>query len=284
MNQRKTTAASIQPYVPCVFEDNFKMRDNAWDYAQQAAQAGAKLIVLPEFFNVMGMNIEQSIEQSSQTDELLRTSREFCRKHECHLLLPLFEKRRSQLFNTAHLIDPAGDLILTYDKTHPTVSETEDYGITAGNDFPIVDTPLGRIGVMICYDVYFPETARILSLKGAEIILFPSLQRSDREESVLIMTRVRAMDSFAYVIRSSFGQPKDKPYEPGMMFGGSCIMAPDGSVLANAQRHEGFAIAEIDTSKKWSRPRCGRREPMPVREFLTEDRRPELYDRIIDPR
>jgi predicted amidohydrolase len=64
------------------------------------------------------------------------------------------------------------------------------------------------------------------------------------------------------------------------MYGSSCIVAPNGSVLANAGRHEGVAMAVVDPVTPWRRPRCGGYEAQVVRDFLTEDRRPELYPPI----
>jgi len=274
--------ASVQPFEPVNGRDAALMRDSAWSLAGQAAERGAKLIVLPEFFNVFGLSPAAALRQSGRTASLRRRTAAFCRRNDCWLLLPLIEQRRNQRYNTAILYGPGGKVIMRYDKTHLTIAEKCDYNLTPGDSIDVVETEIGPIGIMICYDVFFPEVARILSLRGAKLILFPSLQRSDTETSCLLMTRTRAMDSTCYVVRSSYGQKQSAAYQSGTMYGCSCIVAPDGSVLANAGRHEGVAEASVDVDWTWQRNRCGGRSAQPVRDFLHEDRRPELYGPLID--
>lgn len=269
--------ASIQPFQPKCADDHTPMLQSGWSKAREAAGRGAQLIVLPEYFNTFGLAPEQVVEKSKETSSLHQTAEAFCIEHDVWLLLPLVEEHGGRRFNTAHLFDNSGNIVHTYDKTHLTISERNDYDLTAGDCVDVVETPFGTVGIMICYDIYFPEVARVLSLKGARLILFPSLQRSDTEEGCMLLNRVRAMDSTSFLIRSSYGQKQGDSYVKGMMYGGSCIIAPDGSILANAGRNESAAEATIDPSSEWKRPRCGGMPIQSVREFLNEDRRPSLY-------
>ena len=269
--------ASIQPFQPKCADDHAPMLQSGWSKAREAAGRGAQLIVLPEYFNTFGLAPEQVIEKSKETSSLHQTAKAFCYEHDVWLLLPLVEEHGGRRFNTAHLFDNSGNIVHTYDKTHLTIGERNDYDLTAGDCVDVVETPFGTVGIMICYDIYFPEVARVLSLKGARLILFPSLQRSDTEEGCMLLNRVRAMDSTSFLIRSSYGQKQGDSYVQGMMYGGSCIISPDGSILANAGRNEGAAEATINLSSEWKRPRCGGMPVQSVREFLNEDRRPSLY-------
>jgi len=276
------TVAAIQPAVPTGADEHAAMMHAAWRLAAGAADSGAELIVLPEYLNAMGLDREAARQRASDAHGIIEEAREFCRDAAVWLLLPIIEQRNDLLYNAAHLISPSGDTVLRYDKTHLTITERRDLGLTAGDAVPVVDTPLGRLGVMTCYDIYFPEVARVLSLQGADVILFPSLQRSDTPERCMLLSRVRAIDSTCHLVRASYGLPPTGQYAPGKVYGGSCVIAPDGTVLADAGLREGIALAEVDLHSPWVRHRCSGAPPEPVRDFLRQDRRPELYRQIVE--
>ena len=280
MSERSIVTAAIQPFVPKDADEHAEMAESAWALAGEAVERGARLIVLPEYLNAMGLAPDEVARRARETEEIRERARECCRRGRTWLLLPLVEERNGRRFNTAHLVDPSGEIVFTYDKTHLTLAERRDYGLTAGNVIEVARTDFGRVGVMVCYDVYFPEVARILSLKGADIILFPSLQRSDTPERCMLLNRVRAMDNTCHLVRSSFGQQRGGSYVPGEVHGHSYIVAPDGTVLSDAGLGEGIALATTDLGNVWKRPRCGGMGPQAVRDFLAEDRRPELYGPI----
>ena len=84
-------------------------------------------------------------------------------------------------------------------------------------------------------------------------------------------------DTKAYIARASYGRSADQPWKAGLMFGQSAIVHPDGTVLANAGHYEGIALAHIEVPFAWQRQRCGGYPAEPVRRFLREDRRPDVY-------
>jgi predicted amidohydrolase len=274
--------AAIQPAAPVGADGHAAMVAAAWGLAADAADRGAELIVLPEYLNAMGLDREAARHRAAEPGGIIEQAREFCRDAAGWLLLPIIEQRGALIYNAAHLFSPSGDTILRYDKTHLTITERRDLGLTPGDAVPVVDTPLGRIGVMTCYDIYFPEVARLLSLQGADLIIFPSLQRSDTPERCMLMGRVRAIDSTCHLVRASYGLPSGEQYAPGKVYGGSCVIAPDGAVLAEAGLYEGVAIAEVDLHAPWVRNRCSGAPPEPVRDFIRQDRRPELYGQIVE--
>ena len=231
---RKVHIAAVQPLAAGPATSHDRMVQSGLTLLRAAAESGADIVCLPEYFNVMGINAAAAHEVIESTGTQVELARRICEERSVWLLLPLIEKRGERRYNCAHLFDPGGNVVHTYDKTHLTISETRDYELTPGEDITTVDTSLCRIGVMICYDIYFPEVARVLALQGVQLILFPSLQRSDVEASTMLFNRVRAMDAQSYLVRSSFGQPRGSAYKPGMMYGGSCVIAPDGSILASA--------------------------------------------------
>lgn len=274
------TIAAIQPAVPTGADEHEAMMETTWQLAAGTVDEGATLLVLPESFNAMGFDHETARHRASEAQHIVEQAREFCRRSSTWLLLPLIEQRSTAIYNAAHLISPSGEIVLTYDKTHLTITERRDLGLTPGDALPVADTPMGRIGIMTCYDVYFPEVARVLSLQGADLILFPSLQRSDTPERCRLLCRARAIDATCHLVRASYGLPSREQYAPGKVYGGSCVVAPDGAVLAEAGLYQGVAVAQVDLHTPWMRHRCSGAPPEPVRDFLFEDRRPELYGPI----
>ena len=146
-----------------------------------------------------------------------------------HVLGCIYERDGELLFNTAFLLDRDGELVGTYRKVHLYWPEERE-GISPGDDFPVFQTDVGAIGVMTCYDSWFPETARILGLKGAEIILFPNAGYG--EEQVL----ARPGDNAVYLVISAMNSP-------------SLIATPDSRVLASTTVN-GVVAATVDLNDR----------------------------------
>ena len=132
----------------------------------------------------------------------------------------------------------------------------------------------------IGYDIYFPELWAGLYRHEPDIIFFPSLQLSDHGMASEALLKARAMDTKAYVCRSSYGRAEELPWKAGQMFGQSAIIHPDGTVLASPGHYEGFGVARIAAPFAWQRQRCSGRGREPVRSFLQEDSRPDVYAKL----
>lgn len=140
-------------------------------------------------------------------------------------------------YNTAFLLDRAGKEIGRYHKTCPTWSESASR--KRGTSFPVFQTPdMGTVGMLICYDLVFPETARCLALSGADIIFFPTMGGAavgagDIGTQAL---RVRAAENHVYLVVAFRGS-------------GSMIISPRGEILATAEGPDGIVFADIDPTK-----------------------------------
>ena len=151
---------------------------------------------------------------------------------------------RGVVFNAAHVLAPTGELLGTYRKTHPFGGERLDRGgwVTPGDDILVVETPLGRIGVIICFDGDYPELSRITAVNGAEIICRPSalLRSADLWE---LTNRARAYDNHVYVVGANATgvDPSGVIY-----FGNSMIVTPIAEVVARAASHECWVSARLD--------------------------------------
>lgn len=183
-------------------------------------------------------------------------------------------------FNTAFIINPEGELILKYRKIHhaPIESKTSPHDVLDayvkkyGEEslFPVVDTPIGKLGCMICADGWLPETARCLALNGAEIILFPISTFEPVHQDYHTLCRCRALENNAYLISPNLGQTYTKE-RPESTAGNSMIVDFMGRPLcASSATGENTISAMIDIEAL----RCYRESNMMT--FLAW-RRPEAY-------
>jgi deaminated glutathione amidase len=162
-----------------------------------------------------------------------------------HLVLGSYERgpERGIVYNAAAVLSPSGDLLGVYRKTHPFGNERADRGgwVTPGEDVLVLDTELGRIGVIICFDGDYPELSRITAIKGAELICRPSalLRSADLWE---LTNRARAYDNHVYLIgcNATGIDPAGVIY-----FGNSMIVTPIAEVIARAASHECWVSASL---------------------------------------
>jgi predicted amidohydrolase len=157
-------------------------------------------------------------------------------------LLPgsVFEKVGDLIYNTASVIDPEGNVVARYRKMFPFYPY--EVGVTPGNEFCIFDVPdVGRFGVSICYDMWFPETVRTLTVMGAEVILHPTLTGTmDRDvEHCIAQTMAAVNQCFFFDING---------LEAGGI-GRSSVCGPDGRVIYQAGSTEEIIPIEIDMER-----------------------------------
>jgi len=157
------------------------------------------------------------------------------KQHGIFLAGGLYERDGEACYNTAVLFDRNGELVGKYRKVHLPFSELYG-GLQPGSEFPVFDTELGRIGLQVCYDHHFVESARNLAMNGAEIILTPIWgdMRSDGDvyESV---ARSRAVDNGVFYVTSIYSNRR------------SLIIDPHGRILAETSGSDpSLAVAELD--------------------------------------
>jgi len=225
-----------------------------------AVQQGAELVVLPENFAIMGMaeTDKVKIAEVPGTGLLQDYLRQQAIRNNIWLVggtIPLRSSEEGKVFAACLLHDPQGEQVARYDKIHlfdvtigdTNESYTESETITAGNDLVVVDTPFGRLGLAVCYDLRFPELFRALVDKGMEICALPSaftsLTGKVHWESLL---RARAIENLCFMIAADQGG-----YHVGgrETHGDSMIIDPWGLILNRLPHGTGVVIADIDIAK-----------------------------------
>ena len=269
---------AVAQYEPRVGEVDAN-RDRAVHWAGTAAAEGAELIVLPELASsgYVFSSEEEAAQSAEDPDEgrTVRALREVCATHGCHIVAGLNERDGDCRHNSAVLVGPSGRLA-TYRKLH--LYNDEQTWFQPGDGLPVVDLPFGRVGIIICFDLWFPEAARALALAGADIIAVPTNWVASFKRTVYDDRGYCQGDYVAMVTAAQNGVVMacaDRiGIERGVHFlGASIIVGADGWPVAGpaSPDREELLYADIDIDAV---ERARRRTP---RNHLLTDRRPDAY-------
>ncbi|MBM4082072.1 MAG: carbon-nitrogen hydrolase family protein, partial [Planctomycetes bacterium] len=184
-----------------------------------------------------------------------------------------------KLFNSAVILGRDGRVVGQYDKTHLTQGEM-DAGLTPGADQAVFQLDFGKIGLLICYDIYFADPANALGRKGAEIIFFPSVNYGFSEFDCDTQLQAKAIDFGCHVAASNFAP--SPTYLPGRCLVHTFIASPEGAIIADASYREGLVSAEVDLDAPRLAVTHEKAQPRPWRAILAEQRRPDLYSLVAD--
>jgi predicted amidohydrolase len=241
----------------------------------QAGRAGCDVVALPE--DTLGLGRWEAAHPGRLKDVLPEAVRRMldrlgraAAEHKMYLVCcnDTVEPDGSE-YNTAFFLGRDGKEIGRYRKVNMPIHELTK---KRGTGFPVFPTPdLGTVGMLICYDMVFPEAARCLALAGADILFHPTLGGAafgDREVSRAAF-RTRAVENFAYVVVSFRG-------------GGSMILSPKGEILAEGKGPDDIAIADIDPfGGRQSGDAFNSQKDMRARLF--RERSPEAFGILVDP-
>jgi predicted amidohydrolase len=251
-------------------EGNLKKIEQA---AVQAKRKGAQLLILPEL-SLTGYVVRDEIYGLAEDIPGPSTRRieTLAKKKGLHIVFGMPEvsgDTKATLHNTAVLVGPKG-LIGKYRKMYlPTHSVFEEKRyFRPGYQPAVFKTDLGKIGLIICYDIYFPEVVRLARLEGAQLIVCISASPSVRRTFFEVLTAARAIENVAFLAFVNLVGIED-----GLQFwGGSRLLGPNGKVLVQAKYDkEDLVLAGIDYS-----------DLRPIEAFVPvlKDLRPELFDKL----
>lgn len=167
-----------------------------------------------------------------------RTFQEQARRHGVWLIPgSMYVREAGRLYNEAMVINPDGDIVVRYRKMFPFAPYERD--VAGGTEVRVFDVPgVGRFGLLICYDIWFPETTRQLTAMGAEVLLLPALTATIDRDIELSIARATAAMFQTYIININ-----------GLDAGGtgrSCVVDPSGTVLYQAAGHPETIPIEVD--------------------------------------
>ena len=238
--------------------------------AEGAARDGARLIVTPEM-GTTGYCWFDREEVAPFVEPVPGPTTDrfhaFARTHGVHIVIgmPEVDPETDLYYNAAVLIGPDG-VVGTHRKTHPYIAEPK-WSAPGNLGHQVFETPLGRIALLICMDLHFIETARLVGLQGADIICHISNWLDERTPAPYWISR--AFENGCYLIESNrWGLERTVQFS-----GGSCVIAPDGSIEAVVDKGDGAAVATIDLARV-ATARNGLAGNLALR-------RPELYPTLV---
>ena len=259
----KYKAAAIQ-YEPTQFKKEYNI-SSLLKFCEEAAKTGSKLIVTPEmgttgYCFLDREEIKPLVESipGPTTDKFYEISK----RYDCYIVIgfPEVDKETNLYYNSAVLIGPEG-IIGKHRKSHSYIAEPK--WSAPGQEHLVYNTKIGKIAILICMDIHFIETARLVALQDADIIIHISNWLSERTPGPYWISR--AFENSAYLIEGNrWGLERTVQFS-----GGSCIINPDGSIASVIDSGDGICYAEIDI--EWAR----NREVLGQKVF--NDRRPEMY-------
>ncbi|WP_066073274.1 carbon-nitrogen hydrolase family protein [Neobacillus soli] len=226
--------------------------EKALQYIAKAKSLGADFVIIPEFY--MALATPKSgvlpVEAAEPLDGPFVTAlAEAARENEIYVICGLYESKsddQKRAYNTTVFIDRSGQLVHSYRKTHlyDAFNYHESETIIPGdNQYKIVETEFGKIGLMVCYELRFPEIARQFALQGADILFVPAgwVAGPMKEDHWQTLIRARAIENTMFVFGANL---------VGDIFSGRSIMVdPMGVILASAGEEEALIVSDIDLDR-----------------------------------
>ena len=236
VRKARIVTTRIWPPNPSTREKNIQIMKEMLDRISENVERPDQVLFsedIPDRFDPRPLK-ERSEPVNGPTFQMLSA---WSRENRCYTAVAIHEVENGNYYNTGIIVGRDGELVGRYRKNHLTWGETRR-GLQPGNDFPVFDLDFGKVGIQICWDNWFPESARALRLNGAEIILLPIAgdgMMLHRDHT----WAARALENGVYLVTSTTFPSR----EDGVA---ACrIYAPDGRILAQTAEQGRFASAEI---------------------------------------
>lgn len=222
---------------------------------KEAAQNGAKVVVLPEMFNCPYAHGWFRKFADAEKGESVETMSRWARENGIILVggtIP--EKAGEKLYNTCFVFNEQGQIIAKHRKAHlfdvdikGGIRVMESKSFAAGNEITVFDTSLGRMGVIVCFDIRFPEMVRAMAKRGAEVIFCPAqFNMTTGPKHWELSIRARAIDNEVYFVGASSARYEGFDYEA---WGHSTVADPFGIVVATCDETEQILYCDIDLNE-----------------------------------
>jgi N-carbamoylputrescine amidase len=261
---------------------------------QQAASQGAQLVLLQELHNGLYFCVQEQADNFDLAETIPGPSTEhlgqLAKQHQLVIVASLFEKRAAGLYhNTAVVLEKDGSLAGKYRKMHipDDPGYYEKYYFTPGDlGFEPIKTSVGSLGVLVCWDQWYPEAARLMALKGAELLVYPTAigwdpdDRADEQQrqrdAWVTIQRSHAVANNLHVLscnRIGFEADPSGQTAGSQFWGSSFVCGPQGEIISQFDdRQSGVLLADIDLDKTEQKRR--------VWPYL-RDRRIDAYEGLL---
>ncbi len=193
-----------------------------------------QMVVLPELCTY-GVNTKMAVQLPGEVENCFREAA----KKNAIWLIPgtIYERRKGDVFNTAPVINPDGEVIARYSKQYPFYPYEKN--VTGSDNFVVFEVPgVGKVGLIICYDIWFPEIIRQLAWMGAEAIIAPTLTNTIDRDVELAISRANAATNQLYFFGLNSGGR--------LGYGKSIVIGPDGTVIHQASAGRDIITVEMD--------------------------------------
>jgi len=242
----------------CQMEVGLDKAQNIKKAVKFMEKAGEKadLVVLPEMFNCPYQTDQFPLYAERANDSAtLKAVSQASRDQEVYLVAgSIPERDQDHIYNTSFIFNPAGEVIGRHRKLHlfdinvpGQIQFKESDTLTPGDQVTVVDTDFGKLGVAICYDLRFPELSRLMTLQGADLLVFPgAFNLTTGPAHWEILSRVRALDNQVYLATCSPARDEEASY---VAYGHSMVADPWGEVVVQAGTGEEIVHAPIESSR-----------------------------------
>ena len=256
-------------------EDGYKERtDKLLAFARDGFEQGADIVFFPEAYqHVPDRSV---IFRRDEMKEIASEWKERCaalaREYKRYLVPWDYEVSDGKVYNSSYILDRNGEEIGRYRKVHLTHSE-QARGLTNGDDFPVFELDIGKVGIMICWDNYFPESARCLGNRGAQLVLYP-LYGDTLDPQWEIKLRARAIDNSMHIAFCQIDTYNTAAY--------TGIVAPDGNVICKMNKAPACRVVEIDLNSPVVTHTTGNTAYSEnIRQMTERCRRPSAYGALL---
>jgi len=224
-----------------VLGDPKKNRERAIRFIEEACRRGSNFVVLPELWTT-GHSLENIRGLAESLDgTTIAMLLDICSKWKTYVIGSIAELRKEKIFNTATIVGPEG-VLGCYSKVHLFPLMDEHKYFTPGETCGVFQTPFGKVGLVICYDIRFPELTRKIALEGARILFVSAAWPYPRVANWEILLKARAIENQMFVVASN-RVGSDRKYT---FFGHSVVLDPMGEVLVKGGDTELILTCELD--------------------------------------
>ena len=255
----RLAAAHLRPEGGAGAEDNLRMIEQL---VEEAAAKRADLVVFGELVTVQGIRGAAPAPEAVP-GPVTRRLGAMARRHNLYIVAGMPEREGHLIYNTAALIGPDGNLAGKYRKIVLPAGEARQ-GIAPGSGYPVFQTRFGKVGMMICYDLFFPEVSRQLAMRGAEIIAVPIYGGDDA------LAKARALDNRVFLVTSTYMEPWTHWMRSG-------VWDREGNLIAAAKSWGSVVVAEVDLNERFDHKWLG-----DFRNHVPRER--PLWDEVQPPR